>query len=577
MRNSTERIRRLCLVLIAVLLSFHLPAGIGESGSAAAAKASGACVLYLYGAPANFELTIQEYQADAFIREVEDLEKEFEWNLDSGRYLVRITFACGPEYDYKLVGSPGYRLDTDVISGWRTVHERFVVPADEPVVDFSNVSYGNGALYGYVKVYHPDDEAADAVLQITDADGNKEDLQVDGVPEGDKEYIYYLDEYPVPPDGTYLQLSYKDGSGVEKTASVKLWLEALDFPSVTLSDLEPAAGVVRYGATFDHLPNHPDLAYYKFVVGDRYSPAGGVPVAFIPSSENVFELPAFNLNHRDGLWLQFIDRYGNPSLMSMGLSPIDHMAGQTGMIPYNLPSDDWLETVYQSFADEDVRPGYVTGDIRWTRPTVTPFVYDLYFGDEEGNIIGGLARIWHEDGEWEEWVHRLEGVALPPGAASLVVVPVFSDVYDPSWLVVMLEDRAASTLVTGSGFQLVEANGNVYGYVPVGMSAGDLKGKFEFLEGTEATVVDADGNALDDLQPVSPGVKLRLKLGSMEEEIAFIFLSERIRSELGKPDGEPLTLADVAGFVIGKKMDVTGDGVFDREDVRLLLGEIVGQ
>jgi hypothetical protein len=75
--------------------------------------------------------------------------------------------------------------------------------------------------------------------------------------------------------------------------------------------------------------------------------------------------------------------------------------------------------------------------------------------------------------------------------------------------------------------------------------------------------------------PVTPGSILIVTLGERREEIRLRFLSELLR-----PSGtEPVTAAHVAVFVIAQlaaadPVDLTGDSIFNQDDVRLLLGEL---
>jgi len=52
------------------------------------------------------------------------------------------------------------------------------------------------------------------------------------------------------------------------------------------------------------------------------------------------------------------------------------------------------------------------------------------------------------------------------------------------------------------------------------------------------------------------------------------WLSDYLRGELDIGESEPITLSNVALFVVKNRNDVTGDDEFDKEDMRLLLREI---
>ena len=127
-------------------------------------------------------------------------------------------------------------------------------------------------------------------------------------------------------------------------------------------------------------------------------------------------------------------------------------------------------------------------------------------------------------------------------------------------------------LVQGSEFTLLKDGS--YGYIPKGMTAGTVMDKFRVATGAEMMVRNGDHEP-DRFDPVTPGSILIVTLGERREEIELRFLSELLR-----PSGaEPVTVADVAWFVIAQlaaedPVDLTGDGEFNRDDVRLLLGEL---
>jgi len=114
-----------------------------------------------------------------------------------------------------------------------------------------------------------------------------------------------------------------------------------------------------------------------------------------------------------------------------------------------------------------------------------------------------------------------------------------------------------------------------YGFVPRGMTAEKLKAYFVLVKGTSTVVVDRNGSPVEDWQPVPAGSTLVLNRGEKNQSIKLHLLSEHVRSSLElPPEPEPITLLDIAAYALKAGTDVTGDGVFDRRDLRLLLNEL---
>lgn len=116
---------------------------------------------------------------------------------------------------------------------------------------------------------------------------------------------------------------------------------------------------------------------------------------------------------------------------------------------------------------------------------------------------------------------------------------------------------------------LVKIDDNIYGYIPKTMTAGELINAFDPAIWTEVKVYGPEGE-LESGDRLQPGSSLMLKSGTAEYVIELRMLSELLRQGV---DG-PITLARVAAYVISRREDVTGDGIFDQRDVRLLLAEL---
>jgi hypothetical protein len=125
-----------------------------------------------------------------------------------------------------------------------------------------------------------------------------------------------------------------------------------------------------------------------------------------------------------------------------------------------------------------------------------------------------------------------------------------------------------------SGWLKAGANGYEYGYVPKWMTAGMLKEQFALVSGTRIEILDQNGNSVADTQPVPAGSAIALIRGEKIQIIGLHTLSEHLKSTLGLSPGGPITFANIAAYAVRHRSDVTGDGKFDRQDVRLLLREM---
>lgn len=112
-----------------------------------------------------------------------------------------------------------------------------------------------------------------------------------------------------------------------------------------------------------------------------------------------------------------------------------------------------------------------------------------------------------------------------------------------------------------------------YGFVPKWMTAGVLKGQFVTAAGTMIDVRDSAGNSVMDGDIVPPGAQVVLVHESKVQTVMLYRLSDYLRYRLDIPADNPLTFAHIASLAI-RAVDLTGDGVFDQRDLRLLLMEM---
>lgn len=117
-------------------------------------------------------------------------------------------------------------------------------------------------------------------------------------------------------------------------------------------------------------------------------------------------------------------------------------------------------------------------------------------------------------------------------------------------------------------------DGDVYRFVPKWMTAGELKEQFVTVDGTVIEVRDGSGNPVADMEPVPVDARVYLSRLTTVQVIKLYMLSEHLRSTLNLPSGGPIAFPNIAVLAIHDRIDVTGDGVFNQQDVRRLLLEM---
>ena len=132
------------------------------------------------------------------------------------------------------------------------------------------------------------------------------------------------------------------------------------------------------------------------------------------------------------------------------------------------------------------------------------------------------------------------------------------------------------TLVNDVRFgRLVEAGDEyAYRFVTKGMTAGDLKEMFLTDSDVSIVIRSEEEQPVPDGEEVPAGATVYLSREAEFQVIQLQWLSDYLRGELDIGESEPITLSNVALFVVKNRNDVTGDDEFDKEDMRLLLREI---
>jgi Alpha-tubulin suppressor and related RCC1 domain-containing proteins len=469
-------------------------------------------MLYLFGAPDGFELGIREGDGEP----IEDYE------VYPGEFYDLYVFEGYDDINYILYSNtPGYSLSLNSVdSEDGTLFEVVVIPDTDPIVYDFGFEIVDGKLFADSNPYWLEPSIDAGFVEgykayFTDAAGNTL-----GEIEVEKQYISYyelnvinLEEGVDIPDGAAYLQPYMIKNGVEQPIYYKIWLEPLQLPPMTLKDQHPAADHLKLELSFDGLGDESRIAFYKIVAEPESFSQSVRTVGLIPAGQTAYHLHLsdFTLYPWERLALYLVDKSGYTSLSSNPVTVVDNMTAQFGVIDYeehynfyepgNLTAPD-----APTFVDEDPRSGHLAGFVRWARPagySYSSFVYDVYYGDLNGNIIGGLARIRQPVNAPDEVELHFDGSGLPPGAASLVIVALknFDFEYDSTWATIMLND--------------------------------------------------------------------------------VIVPSELVRSALGLAPEEPIALSHVASFIIQQlnatqPIDVTGDGLFDGRDIRILLAEITG-
>lgn len=371
---------------------------------------------------------------------------------------------------------------------------------------------------------------------------------------------------------------------------------------ILMEDWNPDIDEIDLRVQFEDSPDASEIALYMVYAGGSesvmYRPAGG--------GQYNLQVDALYTFPGDRFTIRMIGNDGHEYIAYTEQPLIDDISGMTGNIEFACEDDGGVGVLssqsdpsryycenFDRFEEEDFVPQDAknhNGTIGWTLPDTGDFeltAYDLYYANEDMEIIKGAVRINSPE------LYATGAVAYslfdaPEDAAYVAVVTLlhgweeeeeegygdFVYYYMPPFFIPIGQpsgEQEPEELVEESEFMLLDDGS--YGYIPKGMTVGLLLDKFRFASDAEAVILNSN-DELGNFDPVAPGSILVVTLGERREEFALRFLSELLR-----PSGtEPIMIAHIAAFVVaqltaGDPADVTGDGRFDRDDVRLLLGE----
>jgi|GEM_PF-797560 len=194
--------------------------------------------------------------------------------------------------------------------------------------------------------------------------------------------------------------------------------------------------------------------------------------------------------------------------------------------------------------------------------------------DEDVNIsLSGPDGVVESTGTAEVGI----GVPEDSGGFEIAIALFKPDSDVPTVYTLIVQRMSPGELAAGINWNKLKENdhGYVYRFVTKGMTVGTLKSEFErFLPNLYVQVQNRDGTLLQDHEPVPPGARVFLAHEDKYQYIDTQRLSDHVREKLEMGESAPVTLKDIAEYVIREADDVTGDSQFDRRDLRLLLGEL---
>jgi len=149
-----------------------------------------------------------------------------------------------------------------------------------------------------------------------------------------------------------------------------------------------------------------------------------------------------------------------------------------------------------------------------------------------------------------------------------------------NYVLTLVRRKPGNALVMSSIYR--DLGDGTFGYLPRSATVYDMLGGFDVAPGTEKIAIGPDGRAPGGNGEVAPGSKLVLVTpDGAQYEIGLRFLSELLLEQ--EQGGESVTIGMIAKFVVGQlhedsseRIDLTGDGKFDRDDVRVVLKELEG-
>ena len=419
--------------------------------------------LYLYGAPENFNLRINE----EYLYSDGDYSG-YKTHLIDVAHIGRFGNYDIYEFDrypgnvYSLRYTSGYWYsNSDLDTGIGTYSVASVFTNAEPEFYDDSLEYVDGKLNGWLYLEYPQNVPVQKfALYFTDAQGAKIGDELGFEEDEDGPYREFAD-LEVPDGAAYLQLFMQTANDDEpKPTRYRKWLEPVRFPSMTVIDRNPAIEKVRLDIEFGQLEHPSHVAFYKIVLE---SPSRGGTMAILPADSTNLALPEFDLNANERLMLHFVDIHGNTSAWSALVPVADDMTAELDLNDVYGRKSGWYiidESIspparYTEHFDTDPRGSYLEGVASWSAPAGhdgASFVYDVYYGDAQGNIYKGLARVWAPEYRFEA------GSRLTDREASLVVAAIMGEsdyaLYHPKWLTIRLNDFTDASGVLRKAFNL---------------------------------------------------------------------------------------------------------------------------
>jgi len=380
-----------------------------------------------------------------------------------------------------------------------------------------------------------------------------------------------------------------------------LWhLDDIALPGLlSAEDLDDGMETIELTAQFEDSEDAAEVSLYKVQTPSSYD------IRYFEPGQGIYDFALAGYSYPgDRLIIEMIAADGYPYAKRAVFPLNDNISVMVGNIDFACGGNNsagtasWLPDpsqyyclYFERFNDEIVPENteFAGGTVSWTLPDTGDLelmAYDLYYADENLEIIRGDVRV-NSPELYGTGSFAYSLPDAPQDAAYVAVVTLLTewDEFDPypsyyfaqPFFVPIGEEQPPQEeepdeLVQGS--ELIPLEDGSYGYIPKGMTAGMVMDKFQVAAGAEMMI--QNGNNKPGLfDPVTPGSILIVTLGERREEIRLRFLSELLR-----PSGtEPVTAAHVTVFVIAQlaaadPVDLTGDGIFNQDDVRLLLGEL---
>ena len=423
----------------------------------------------LYGAPADLDLNLEILEMyDGNSRKIEDV------SVNRQPFYTIYEFYGYPDASYEMtVGTPGYRLLHEWHDGGGSedlIIETQVIPAAGPYV-WDDLRVEEGRLYGWL--WWSAEESVDSAeyrLSITDINGNSlKDLEFLYDDENDEYYIDLSEiGIEIPEGSAYLRLFETGDDGEPVPTYFRKWLDTeLQFPKVTLVDHHDRLHRLKPELSFNREIDESRILFYQVAVLANYGwNTYYKTLALIPAGQQQYvqHLPEIALAPRDELVIRLVDLYGNVSAAYERIDIVDNIKGHYGMIGYQQEYGSYYATAdlpapaLQPIVDINPYPAQVSGTLSLTRPSGSEsfYLYDVYYGDRNGRVIGGLVRLRHPPDAPDTVEYRLD--SLPAGADRLVIVVVRVDSdyfeYDPEGLGITIEDLIVPSAIVRSELNL---------------------------------------------------------------------------------------------------------------------------